>query len=225
MPAQTTDDGNSVLYEGQPFSGGLAAGANEYVSERGSTEWSWQSLSTPTMTGRYEAFSSDLSLGVLFQENPPLSPLAPTQGGEAFPNLYLRDQAGTLEPLMTVEPPVRSPGDFGITYSGANSGSAFEPEFSHQIFEANDALTGVVPGIAPAAPPIAEGGGECSFSPSCNLYEWEEGELRLVNVLPGNTAAEDAVLGAGRLLAQTPPAETPNVDQRDLRRRQPDLLV
>ncbi len=216
MPMQTTADGNTVLYEGQPFSGGLAAGPNEYVSGRGSTEWSWESLSTPTMTGRYLAFSSDLSQGVLFQEDPALSPLAPTQGGKAFPNLYLRDQAGGLEPLITVEPPVRSPvGDpeqeFRVTYSGANSGSAFEPELSHVIFEANDALTGEVPGIAPAAPPITEGGGECNLSRECNLYEWVEGELRLVNVLDSETAAEDAVLGAGRLLAQTAPAETANV--------------
>ncbi len=200
MPAQTTADGNSVLYEGQPFSAGLAAGPNEYISERGSTDWSWESLSTPTMTGRYEAFTSDLSQAVLFQEDPSLSPLAPTQGAKVFPNLYLRDQAGSLEPLMTVEPPARSPGDFGIAYSGANAGSAFEAEFSHQIFEANDALTGVVPGIAPAAPPIAEGGDVCALSSSCNLYEWVEGELRLVNVLDDETAAEDAVLGAGRLL-------------------------
>ncbi len=204
MPAQTTADGNSVLYEGQPFSGGLAAGANEYLSGRGTSEWSWQSLSTPVTTGRYLAFSSDLSQGVLFQESPPLSPLAPTQGGKAFPNLYLRNDAGGFEPLVTVEPPVRSTGEFRASYAGANSGSAFVPEFSHLIFEANDALTEAVPGVAPAAPPIAEGGGECNFSRVCNLYEWEEGELRLVNVLPGNAAtAEDAVLGSGRLLASS----------------------
>ncbi len=211
MPMQTIEDGNTVLYGGQPFSGGLAARPNQYLSGRGSSEWSWESLSPPTMTGRYLAFSSDLSQGVLFQQNPPLSPLAPTQGGSAFPNLYLRDQVGNLEPLMTVEPPVRSPGEFLITYSGANSGSAFEPEFSHLIFEANDALTGVVPGIAPAAPPIAEGEGECSVSRECNLYEWVEGELRLVNVLDSDTAAEDAVLGAGRLLASSS-LEAPDVD-------------
>ncbi len=45
----------------------------------------------------------------------------------------------------------------------------------------------------------------------CNLYEWVEGELRLINVLPGNgSAAVGAVLGAGRLLAEEP--YTPIVD-------------
>jgi hypothetical protein len=212
MPMQATPDGASVLYEGQPFSGGLAAGPNEYVGQRGSTEWSSQSLSSPITTGRYEAFSSDLSRGVLFQADPALSSEAPTRGEEAFPNLYLRDESGSFEPLITVEPPERDPFEFRIHYAGANSGTALTPEFNHQVFEANDALTEEVPGIAPEAPEIAVAGDECTFD-ECNLYEWVGGELRLVNVLPGNTsAASDAAIGAGRLLVETPQFEAPNVD-------------
>jgi NHL repeat len=213
MPMQAAPDGNSVLYEGQPFSGALASGPNEYVSERGEAEWLTQSLSSPITTGIYQAFSSDLSLGVLLQGNPALSPEAPTRDGVPFFNLYLRDQGGSFEPLITVEPPVRSlggPGGFDISYSGANSGGALTPEFSHLLLEANDALTEEVEDIAPQAPEVAAG--ECTLSTSCNLYEWVEGELRLVNVLPGNaSAADDAVLGSGRLLG--PGAlETANTD-------------
>jgi NHL repeat len=213
MPMQSSDDGNSVLYEGQPFSGGLAAGPNEYVSSRGPGDWSTESLSTPIITGRYEAFSSDLSQGVLFQANPELSPEAPTRGTESFPNLYLWREDEEFEPVVTTEPPQREPFEFRIRYSGANAGTAFSPEFEHLIFEANDALTEAVPGVAPAAPEVG-GNDECTFT-ECNLYEWVEGELWLVNVLPGNAStAADAVLGSGRLLANTNPQYlAPNVDR------------
>jgi NHL repeat len=217
MAMQAAPDGDAVLYEGQPFSGGLAAGPNEYVSERSPSNWSTASRSTPTTSGVYVAFSSDLSLGVLSQVNPTLSPLAPTQGTQAFANLYLGDEAGAFEPLVTTEPPNRIPGNpsadaFSAVYAGANSGSPLVPEFSHLLLEANDALTEEVEDIAPQAPEVAAG--DCTLSTSCNLYEWVEGELRLVNVLPGNTSAStSAVIGAGRLLAGTPQAEAADVDR------------
>ena len=55
------------------------------------------------------------------------------------------------------------------------------------IFKANDALTAAVPGMAPVAPEVAGSGEYCRES--CNLYEWVDGQLRLVNVLPGNASA------------------------------------
>jgi hypothetical protein len=216
MPMQAAPDGNSVLYEGQPFSAGLAAGPNEYFSERSASGWSVASRSTPTTTGFYRAFSSGLSLGVLSQATPALSPEAPSRGGIGFANLYLVDEAGGYEPLITAEPPNRVPGDpgadsFRAPYAVANSGSAFVGEFSHVLFEANDALTGAVPGIAPAAPDV--GAGECTLSTRCNLYEWVDGELRLINVLPGNiSSSSGGEFGAGRLLAEIPSFEAPNVD-------------
>jgi hypothetical protein len=207
MPMQAAPDGESVLYMGQPFSGGLAAGSNGYIADRASSGWSTQSLSSPITTGRYQAFSSDLSRGVLAQRSPALSPEAPTKEGKSFENLYLREEDGSLQPLITEEPPKRSPVEFETRFAGANAGTASEPAFGHLAFEANDALTDVVPGIAPAAPeveafknPAAE---ECNVQGvNCNLYEWAGGQLRLVNVLPGNaSAAANAVAGSGRLLA------------------------
>jgi hypothetical protein len=198
MPMQSTPEGNSVLYLGQPFFGGLFSGANEYIAPRTSSGWGIQSLNTPTMTGRFVAFSEDLSRGVLAQANPALSPQAPVRGGNGFANLYLRED-GSLEPLITSEPPNRNPGDFEVLFSGANAGTALIPPFGHVVFEADDALTGEVPGIAPAAPEVEAG--ECTLGAAeCNLYEWEGGELRLVNVLPNGDAASGAVIGAGRLL-------------------------
>jgi hypothetical protein len=210
LPMGAASDRESVLYEGQPFAGGLAAVPNEYISDRGPSGWGTESLSPPSITGQYEVFSSDLSRGVLRQASPALSPEAPIRGGEAFSNLYLRSEDGSFEPLVKEEPPVQDPRVFQIRYAGANSGAPLTPEFSHLIFEANDKLTEGVEGIAPAAPE-KEASGVCGFA-NCNLYEWIEGELRLVNVLPGNeVAATEPMLGSGKLLAPGV-FETPDVD-------------
>ncbi len=221
MPMQSSPDGQTVLYEGQPFSGGLAAGPNEYLAGRGTSEWGTQSLSEPITTGVYDAFSADLSRSVLFQVQPALSPEAPTRGGKAFANLYLREADGSLQPLLTGEPPNRDPGfaasggnQFQIRYAGANSGALSSAPFGHLIFEANDALTAAVPGIAPKAPAV-EAGEQCTRSgaANCNLYEWTGDQLRLVNVLPGNeNAAANAVIGAGRMLSEATDLEAPNAD-------------
>jgi hypothetical protein len=220
MPMQSAPDGESVLYYGQPFSGGLAARPNEYLAGRGGSEWQSQSLSPPNITGRYEAFSEDLSQGVLYQVTPTLAPEAPSRGGVGFANLYLRTKDGSFSPLVTVEPPNRDSGSSGgnqfeILYAGANAGSGLDPAFSHLLFEANDALTEAVPGIAPAAPE-AKAGRVCTFEEaSCDLYEWSGGALRLINVLPGNSeAAARATIGSGRLLiVGNPDFQAPNVDQ------------
>jgi hypothetical protein len=219
MPFQSAPDGESVLYLGQPFSAGLAAGPNQYRSARSAGGWVTQSLSTPLFTAGegYQAFSADLSRGVLFQVQPTLSPEAPVSGGKGYANLYLRGEDGSLQPLVTVAPPQRDPGTpeqfsnkFEVVYAGANAGAASALAFSHVIFEANDALTPADPPNAPAAPTIG--------AEEKNLYEWVDdgsggGELRLVNVLPGNGgAATGAVLGSGRLLAVEPFLEAATVD-------------
>ncbi len=225
MPMQVAPDGESVLYEGQPFTAGLSAGPNEYISDRGPAGWGTESLSPPVFNSGsgqgYLAFSSDLSRGVVYQVEPALSPEAPTRGGKSFANLYLREEDGTLRALVSEEPPNRDPSfptqgenQFRIVYAGANAGASFEPAFTHLLFEANDALTEAVPDVAPEAPEVEAGQG-CSFTEqNCNLYEWEEGELRLINVLPENEeAAGKAMIGSGRLLAKlAPEAEAPNVD-------------
>lgn len=220
MPVQTALNGDSVLYYGQPFSEGLAAAPNEYVAAHGPGEWASQSLSPPEITGRYEAFTTDLSNAVLYQVTPTLSPEAPTRGGKGFANLYLRSEGGGFTPLVTEEPPERDPGVptqfsniFEVVYAGANSSTALDPPFTHMVFEANDALTEAVAGVAPAAPEVSKGGEECGFAEAeCNLYEWEGGQLSLVNVLPNGEAGGRATIGSARLLAENPPYEGPNVD-------------
>jgi hypothetical protein len=216
MPMQSTADGESILYGGQPFFAGLAAEPSDYIGTRTEGSWETEGLSSATTTGQYQAFSADLSRGVLFQIEPPLSPQAPTRSGKTFRNLYLQEGT-TFQPLLTEEPPSRNPrepGEFRIRFATANAGTPLQPAFEHLLFEANDALTDAVPDIAPAAPEVeAVENRDCSdlaAGVNCNLYEWIDGQLRLINVLPGNeTAASNAVIGAGQLLA---PLKTPAVD-------------
>jgi hypothetical protein len=226
MPMQSAPDGGAVVFEGQPFAENLAAGPNEYLASRGPGGWASHSLSEPlfgTGSGQgYEGFSSDLSRGVLYQAEAALSPEAPSRGGKTFANLYRREGA-SLQPLVTEEPPQREAGvpqqheaQFRVLYDGANAGTALHPPFSEIVFEANDALSEEVEGVAPGAPPIPEAKAkeECGFEGAeCDLYAWAGGKLSLVNVLPDNTTgAAGSTVGSGFLLAPSS-AEAPGVDQ------------
>jgi hypothetical protein len=214
MPMQSAPDGEAVLYVGQPFAGGLAAGPNQYLAQRSASGWETQSRSGPLFGingGQgYTATSTDLSREVYYQNEAALSPEAPSLGGDAYANLYLREEGGLMRPLVTKEPPNRNPEGVGegfrIFYAGANAGTTLAPPLGHVIFEANDALT--------VAAPEVEAAGECSFAGTeCNLYEWFEGELRLINVLPDNIATSTSgVIGSGRLLLNSP-FVAPNVEQ------------
>ena len=212
-PMQSSPDGESVVYEGDPFSAGLSSTANEYLAKRGQGGWRTEGLSGPLFVNGpegqgYVAFSPDLSQAVLLQVSPALSPETPTSAGKSYADLYLRSSDGTLQPLVTKAPPNRPPGvfcestcgEFKIIFGGGNQGVASSPGFSHLVFAANDALTGVT-ATAPAA---VDGGGFSTVAnrPSnLDLYEWFAGQLRLVNVQPGNTVTSPgAVLGSGILL-------------------------
>ncbi|MBA3866951.1 MAG: hypothetical protein H0X42_11510 [Solirubrobacterales bacterium] len=226
MPMQATADGNTLSYEGQPFSPGLAPSANQYLAKRSVSGWSSASVTPPTAGSAiqteengFKAFSADLSRGVLFQTTPALAPEVPSEGGKSFKDLYYWEASNpNLRPLVTMAQTLhRSQGEFELSFSGGNSGAGGVPAFEHLIFEANDALTLAVPNIAPEAPEVEAG--QCSGFPegNCDLYEWVAGQLRLINVLPGNkTAATHAVIGSGRRLtnslASSGGQQAPDVD-------------
>ncbi len=233
MPMQATADGNAVAFEGQPFFAGLAPSANQYLARRSGGGWSTQSITPPLAsngnadsTSGFKGLSADLSRGVLFQRSALSDEVPPAEGTGSYNELYLWEAGNpNLRPLVTVKPPHRLPGApltpdvFELSFSGANSGTAAEPAFGHLVFEANDSLTPAVPDRAPAAPEVEAG--RCGGLPGgdCNLYEWVDGQLRLVNVLPGNdVAATHAVVGSGRRLVDTsssggePKNQSANVD-------------
>jgi hypothetical protein len=203
FPMQTTPDGEEIVYEGGPFSTtGAAVNENEYLATRSPGGWATRDLSPATVVrdGRlagYKVFSPDLSLGVLVQEGegPSLSPEAPQQSGSAaYPDVYLQSMSSPDDPR-----PVWTREDFQLSppHRGPEGADAEELRFEvgglaggHVIVAANDALTPATPPTAPAA---VDGGAEAD-----NLYDWAEGRLRLVNVLPGNKSTQPgASFGSG----------------------------
>jgi WD40-like Beta Propeller Repeat len=171
--------GEGIAYQGSPFSFNEGASEfDEYVSRRTTSGWQTISLSPPLAgdggSGGFEAFalSSDLNSAVVYAKNAALTPEAPP----GYRNLYAQQTADRfrLDPLLKQTPPNRTPEgaqSWAIRYGGAVA------DLSRAFFSANDALTEETP-VAPAA---VDGGVKKN-----NLYEWSEGQLRLVNVQPGN---------------------------------------
>ncbi len=195
--AQSSNDGETVTYDqGRGAAGnGSALYGNQFLAVRGSEGWSAQDISPgvedPAQAPFYEAFAADLSFGVLDSE----IPLAPGSSRAGYEDLYLRESDGGYEPLIARTPPNRLPSDLpgGNYYTEFAGASA---DFSHVVLKANDALTEAT-ADAPAAELPPE---EISY----NLYEWVGGQLRLVNVLPGNTTTDpDAQLGWSPLAGET----------------------
>jgi hypothetical protein len=174
-PMQVAPGGDGVAYMGYPFSPSEGSAVyNSYLSRRTSSGWKTTALSPKllaTKGGKDLSFSAGLSEGAIYQGvSPALAPGAPA----GYPNLYLQSTAdpGTLSPLLTAPPPHRAEGSLVLEYAGAS------PDYSCQLFAANDALSAATP-YAPA--PSDPG------SVGRDLYEWCGGMVRLVNVLPGNT--------------------------------------
>jgi len=193
FPMQSAPDGNSVVYEGSAFDSEQSSLLeDEYVARRNpQTGWQTANLTPTQLSTRehgFKAFDAPLTMGVLNQgkEQPTFSSEAPL----GFENLYAQPSAdpASLQPLLTFEPPDRSANTFALSYVGASA------DLSRIFFEANDALTGATE----FAPEAVDGGQGKS-----NLYEWHEGQLSLVNVLPGNAETEPgAVFGSGRRLKE-----------------------
>jgi hypothetical protein len=179
FPMQSTADGGRMVYEGDPFAvAGDAVSENEYLSVRGAGGgWGVPTDLSPVLEGKatpqgYKGFSADLSRGVLYEIEQSFEG-APS----GYPDLYLKDTVGGgLQPLVTEAPSNVTGKEFALTFAGASS------DFSHVIFSSNGVLA-TESGLA--APP---GGG---------LYEWVNGSLRLVSILPGDTTEPGAVFGSG----------------------------
>jgi hypothetical protein len=210
LPFQASVGGGAVAFVGSPGVGGNEdageGSGNEYVARRsGDGVWVQGNISPVGFpSGVFEGFSDDLSVGFL-DSIEPMAASAPgfgeanLQGGN-YDVLYSTSTAtdGGYVPLLTTSPPYRSRLDFGtfgvgheslpkarqgnervLMYAGASADS------SHVLFEANDALT-----------PGAEGGSAAHYKEENNLYEYADGQLRLVNVLPDNSTKANASFGA-----------------------------
>jgi hypothetical protein len=169
---QASPDGEALVYEGTPFSANEGAAVfDEYLSRRTSSGWNTETLAPARLNelGIYTAFDTALTEGLILQPNIALTASAP----EGYANLYTQPTAApsSLLPVLNSAPPSRGPEQFKMSYAGASA------DLSRVFFSANDALTEA----SPFAPEAVPGGLEDE-----NLYEFAEGGLRLVNVLPGN---------------------------------------
>ncbi|HEX6455874.1 MAG TPA: hypothetical protein VF009_05080 [Solirubrobacterales bacterium] len=179
--------GGSVLTFGAAASFGEGAGAppvSQYLSTRGEGGWLTANVSPPLLSGTYDygaylLFSEDLSRALLTNgwscrggeerceaENTPLGEGAPA----GYRNLYLREGSAYTPLITTANAPALtvSAEDFFLALQGAS------PDLRHVVFSTCAALTADATEI-----PAVEG---CEGD---NLYEWEEGQLRVINKLPG----------------------------------------
>jgi hypothetical protein len=206
--AHAAEDGDRMAWFSEnPLPGSRASTLN-YLSTRGAAGWSSENV-VPPLSASYgltceafqgpQAYSSDLARSVLalpggpargFKEEEECGHDEPRLvAGEpnAFQNLFLRDSSGVSYSLVNVTPA-------GVTLPEAEenlqqySPAAFlagSNDLSHVVFEEELALT-------PDAPLGYRGGDE--------LYEWTNGEVRLVSILPG---APGAAVPNGRLAGAT----------------------
>jgi hypothetical protein len=187
---QAAVNGDAVKYTSTAaFAGatGMEARGAEYLSRRSADGWSTNAINPnqagplyPIITSEYVYFAEDLSKGVYLA-------LSPVGGGhpnvENVPNLYLRNDVlsgapGNYELLsdsassLSGQPPLLSlPIDF----------AAASKDMSRIFFESTYNLTSEASGL-PEGP---------------KAYEWHNGSVSLVGVLPNGQPAENSLVGAG----------------------------
>jgi hypothetical protein len=198
---QAANDGSGITY----ISRGPAVGENpagkvtyaQVLSKRGPSGWGSVDLTLPgrlpenrepsviiTLSQfEYHLFSPDLSLAAVEPQSggtPLLSPEATER------TLYLRDDAdGSYLPLVT---PANVPSGTKIEEPNFIGGSASQwemhflaatPDLSHVVFKTPMALT-------PEAIKEENFQKHSTSDPQWNVYEWNAGQLQLVNILPEN---------------------------------------
>jgi hypothetical protein len=211
LPFVAAADGDALAYMGDPseVGGGAHEGANggdQYVATRNPTG-GWTAVNVTPHSQNfydmplYEGFSENLSAGFVVSKTiTPLATGAPS-GGYSVP--YVRNFAtGSYESLLLGTPPNRGPEEFGAypwvapaqigqhdpIFGGASA------DFSHVLYEANDALT-----------PNAVAG-ELTED---NLYDYHDGALALVNVLPNGSSEPNATFGGPAMAPDRPTGNGP----------------
>jgi hypothetical protein len=157
------------------FAGAVSAPLlSQYISTRSAGDWSTQAINAPKIgpdvgnissqgVGPYKYFSPDLDTAWMVHFSDPLNPAAPT----GVPGLYSRDNLnGSYVPLTVGEPPTNEYWDPDL--------QGLSKDGTHVVFALNDALT-------PDAPLVGQN--------DTQLYEWVNGSVRLVSVLPNGEPA------------------------------------
>jgi WD40-like Beta Propeller Repeat len=182
---QASVEGGGITYTADsPFvadpAGSRSLEMTQVIStRRAAGDWETADISTahdegPTapaigQSAEYKLFSSDLSLGLV--EPAGHTPLPPLPAGSER-TIYLREADGAYKALIT-----SGNVPTGAEFGGSSFVSA-SPDLSHVVVNSNVALVAGAP---------AAGG----------LYEWSEGKLQLVSVLPNKQQTSHGVLGDG----------------------------
>jgi hypothetical protein len=200
--------GDAVVYMADPAviggNGDTGAGeGNDWLATRTAQGWQTSDISpVGSHAGEiYEGFSSDLSVGILEDDQqPPLSPDAPP-GCQV---LYARDSAsGAYRALFTTS---KVPRECGKPHFAGESADGSQIIFQDEAALTENALETEQPvgeSIEGHSNTGSEAGEACEFS--CDLYDSVAGQLRLVNVLPGGEADPDATFGGAADLHKNGP--------------------
>lgn len=225
-PFQAAADGNAVAYVGDPHSGGVGTESggtgNEFLATRIPTGgWTQVGIQPPAyVSATYQAFSSDLSVGILDSCEADLPVLSAGAPGGGYDVLYSRASGdGSYHALFSATPPNRSPQEFGaagvrgannrcfsgqLAYAGANAGTGTVPASSDLLFEADDAL--LTSGGTLESELDEDVRKEVKSGEDGNdLYDAVAGRLSLVNVLPDGTVAPHATFGSAPSSVNEPP--------------------
>jgi hypothetical protein len=170
---QSSPDGNKLAYTSlSPF--GESEGShflNQYIATRGADGWSTENVTTlghadlgaKNLFSHYFTFSPDLSSAWLESRGVPLAPGAPDSGV----SFNRRDNVNGGYEIL--HPGISMPSETSeLRFGGASD------DLSHQVFASNAALT----------PDAAPGG-------SFQTYDFSDGALHLVSVLPDGTASSE----------------------------------
>ena len=217
---QVASDGSAVTYLGDATTGGEGEGGkglgNQFLARRQAAGgWATASIQPSSLFDtEYQAFSSDLSVGILTSgtpaepNNPPLSAEAL---GEGYRDLYARDTEGNAyRSLFTnlVEPnrpagEVNEEGAFGsnglvdynVPFRSAPVFAGGSNDFSDLLFEANDALLGGNGVLETELQNYVKG--EIARGENRNyLYDSVDGNLNLIDVSPEGKVVPGASFGA-----------------------------
>jgi hypothetical protein len=210
LPFRASADGRSVAYAGDPgeaggngFSGGGEGNALIAVRDPEQHRWDITDATPPPLTEhveepQYLAFSSDLSVGVLVE--PVARGLASIglDGPAGCQVLYSRTGGG-YRALITE---TQTPGNCGeyeatepsltgqaLAFAGGDAGTPTVPQYSQLIFQTPAPLSA-------GTERSPEGSGKNLEGDGNNLYDFVDGQMHLVSVLPDGDPSSNAVFGA-----------------------------
>jgi hypothetical protein len=195
---QSATDGRAFTYSSYRAFADAGNGryTNQYLAKRQTDGWATHALSMPQssptlwesgpnyeflLNTQFAEFSPDLSTAWVYGDGK--EPLTP-DAVEGYPNIYRQDTTTRTVSAVTINPPLAPPAneetDLRLAYEGTSA------DGNHTLYAAKAQLT------ANAAP-----------NNQYQLYDFTDGEVRLVSILPsGEADPESSQVGGGGMLVE-----------------------